>query len=57
MGALEQRLSRCFEPRSPAPDAGLAARLRLTLQLSPTPPLGPPWRWERVPGTAWGLAV
>lgn len=62
MGALEQRLSRGFEPRSPAPDAGLAARLdaggrRLTLQLSPTPPLGPPWRWERVPGTAWGLAL
>lgn len=26
MGALEQRLSRGFEPRSPAPDAGLAAR-------------------------------
>lgn len=38
VGALEQRLSRGFEPRSPAPDAELAARLdasgrRSTLQL------------------------
>lgn len=62
MGALEQRLSRGFEPRSPAPDAGLAARLGAggrpsTLQFSPAPLLGPPWRWERGPGTAWGLAL
>lgn len=56
MGALEQRLSRGFEPRSPARDAGLAARPS-TLQLSPTPLLGPPSRWERVPGAAWGLAL
>lgn len=45
MGALEQRLFRGFEPRSPAPDAGLAARLASsgrpsTLDSRPLPLLG-----------------
>lgn len=61
MGALEQRLFRGCEPRSPAPDAGLAARLESggrpsTLQPCPPPLLSSPRSWAPVLGAAWGLA-
>lgn len=55
MGALEQRLFCGFEPLSPGPDAGLAARLGSgglpsTLQPHPSPLLGPSRSWGQGAG-------